>query len=179
MKLRRVITGHAVNGQPKVVIDQSMPATTMALLPGWEIHRLWGYDEVPPAPNPGKEASDLRFYPERPNGVRFMQVTIPPASTPPPPANLDMAAAAAEADRLAPGLVGVFEPEEPGMHRTDTIDFILILEGRVILDLGGGQTVELGPHDTAVQNGTRHKWYNPFNEPCRLLGVLIGVSPRG
>ena len=33
----------------------------------------------------------------------------------------------------------------------------------------------MGPGDTVIQNGTRHAWRNPFDEPCVMVVVLIGV----
>jgi hypothetical protein len=49
----------------------------------------------------------------------------------------------------------------------------------VVLELDDGVTVELGPGDTVVQNGTRHAWRNPFSEPCRMVVVLIGAERTG
>ena len=51
------------------------------------------------------------------------------------------------------------------------------MSGRVVLELDDGATVELGPGDTVVQNGTRHAWRNPFDEPATLVVVLIGATP--
>ena len=39
-------------------------------------------------------------------------------------------------------------------------------------------TVELGPGDTVVQNGTRHAWRNPFSEPCRMVVFIAGAHRR-
>lgn len=49
------------------------------------------------------------------------------------------------------------------------------MSGRVILELDDGATRELRAGDTVVQNGTRHAWRNPFDEPCRMVVVLIGA----
>jgi quercetin dioxygenase-like cupin family protein len=68
------------------------------------------------------------------------------------------------------------EPDNPGMHTTVTIDFEYVISGRVVLELDDGATVELGPGDTVVQNGTRHAWRNPFDEPVTLLVVLVGAT---
>jgi quercetin dioxygenase-like cupin family protein len=68
------------------------------------------------------------------------------------------------------------EPDAPGMHTTATVDFEYVVSGRCVLELDDGATRELGPGDTVVQNGTRHAWRNPFDEPCRLFVVLVGAN---
>ena len=55
--------------------------------------------------------------------------------------------------------------------------FRSVLCGRVVLELDDGASVELGPGDTVVQNGTRHAWRNPFDETATLFVVLIGATP--
>jgi quercetin dioxygenase-like cupin family protein len=50
------------------------------------------------------------------------------------------------------------------------------VSGRIVLELDDGATVELGPGDTVVQNGSRHAWRNPFDEPATLVVVLIGAT---
>ena len=49
------------------------------------------------------------------------------------------------------------DPEVPGMHATDTLDLMVVLEGRVVLGLDDGE-YELGPGEFVVQRGTRHRW---------------------
>ncbi len=51
-----------------------------------------------------------------------------------------------------------------------------IVSGRVILELDDGVTKELGPGDTIVMNGTRHRWLNPFDEPCVRVAVMVGAE---
>ena len=61
------------------------------------------------------------------------------------------------------------------MHTTPTVDFEVVVSGRVVLELDDGAKVELGPGDTVVQNGTRHRWSNPGTEPATLAAFLIGA----
>ena len=88
-----------------------------------------------------------------------------------------MQAALAELEAALPGLYDHNEPDNPGMHTTVTIDFEYVVSGRVVLELDDGASVELGPGDTVVQNGTRHAWRNPFDETATLVVVLIGATP--
>ena len=108
-------------------------------------------------------------------GYRFGTFTVPPDRTP-PPEGIDVGAALAEVEEKLPGLMAHMEPEHPGMHTTTTIDVEYVVSGRVVLELDDGATVELGPGDTVVQNGTRHAWRYRFHEPCTLVVVLIGAA---
>ncbi|WP_298500291.1 cupin domain-containing protein [uncultured Maritimibacter sp.] len=87
----------------------------------------------------------------------------------------DFERAGAEHAVLSPGLAETFEPDNPGMHRTPTVDYVAVLSGRVVLELDDGATVALGPGDTVVQQGTRHAWRNPFDEPVSIAVVLTGA----
>ena len=109
-------------------------------------------------------------------GFRFAMFTVPPhgaASEPAPDA--DVEAAVAEFQANLPGLTNYMEPDAPGMHTTDTIDFEVVLEGEVWLELDDGVEVHLRAGDTVVQNGTRHAWRNHGTVPCRLAVFLIGA----
>jgi mannose-6-phosphate isomerase-like protein (cupin superfamily) len=79
-------------------------------------------------------------------------------------------------EELLPGMAAHMEPDAPGMHTTDTVDFEYVVSGRVVLELDDDVKVELGPGDTVVQSGTRHAWRNPYDEPCRMVVVLIGAK---
>jgi mannose-6-phosphate isomerase-like protein (cupin superfamily) len=75
-----------------------------------------------------------------------------------------------------PGLLRYMDVTDPGMHTTDTIDFEVVLEGTVVLELDGGAEVTLRPGDTVVQNGTRHRWRNPGDTTARLAVFMCGAS---
>jgi quercetin dioxygenase-like cupin family protein len=67
------------------------------------------------------------------------------------------------------------DPSNPGMHRTPSIDYDIVLTGRVGLELDDGTEVTLGPGDVVVQNGTRHRWHNRGHETARVANVVIGA----
>ena len=75
-----------------------------------------------------------------------------------------------------PGLIDHLEPDNPGMHTTDSIDYGVILSGRITMELDDGQVTELGPGDVWIQNGTRHAWR--VEEKCTMAVVLIGVDRK-
>ena len=82
---------------------------------------------------------------------------------------------------LAAGMstTGHHDPSDPGLHRTDTIDLDIILEGDVELELPGGGSVRLGQGDVVVQRGTWHKWHNRGAGPMRMLAILVGAPLGG
>ena len=60
----------------------------------------------------------------------------------------------------------------PSMHKTKTIDYIILLKGDVTLLLDNDE-VRLKPFDVVVQRGTNHAWVNNGEEPALLIAVLI------
>jgi mannose-6-phosphate isomerase-like protein (cupin superfamily) len=173
--LRRVVTGTSPEGRSVVVSDGPVAAKHVGLMPGAEFFYLWGGDKAPAYPDDGREPPCRSWFPDAPGSYRFEVITIPPDATP-RAEGLDMSEAIAEAERTLPGLLGAMDKDHPVMHRTDSTDFVCILSGRCDLHLDGGAVVTLAPGDTVVQNGTRHGWHVPYDEPCRMLCVSIGGS---
>jgi quercetin dioxygenase-like cupin family protein len=62
------------------------------------------------------------------------------------------------------------------MHTTRTIDYVILLSGRVTLLLDKGE-VDLKPFDVVVQRGTNHGWVNRGTEPALFAAVLIDAKP--
>jgi quercetin dioxygenase-like cupin family protein len=63
------------------------------------------------------------------------------------------------------------------MHRTVSLDYGLILEGRLDLELDDGKTVHLGAGDVVVQRGTIHAWINPYDAPCKVAFIIMPAQP--
>jgi mannose-6-phosphate isomerase-like protein (cupin superfamily) len=174
MTVRRVVTGHDPWGKARFVSDEQVEPIELALLPGMSFHRLWGADEPPSFPDDGSPPDAHAYFPPV-GGFRVGLFTIPPDGGPRAPADLDVGAALADVEAKLPGLLGHMEPDNPGMHTTATVDFEIVLSGSCRLELDDGATVDLGPGDTVVQNGTRHRWSNPGTEPCVLAVFLCGA----
>src|SRR4051812_30203842 len=173
MDVRRVVTGHDANGKAVFVSDEKMAPAAPKLMPGSEFHRLWGGDEAPKFPDDGSMPEHSTYFPPV-GGFRFGMFTIPPAGGG-APAGLDVEAGLAELNELLPGMLQYMEPDDPGMHTTDTIDFEVVLSGQVTLELDDGATVTLNPGDTVVQNGTRHRWSNPSDVAATLAVFICGA----
>ncbi len=64
--------------------------------------------------------------------------------------------------------------KQAAMHRTDTLDYCIVLEGECAMLLDDGEEVILSAGDVLIQRGTWHGWENRGEGPCRLAFVLIG-----
>jgi quercetin dioxygenase-like cupin family protein len=62
--------------------------------------------------------------------------------------------------------------KHPAMHKTETIDYIILLKGDVTLILDQ-EEVDIKPFDVVVQRGTNHAWVNNGSDPALLIAVLI------
>jgi mannose-6-phosphate isomerase-like protein (cupin superfamily) len=176
-RVRRVVTGHR-HGRAVFASDELVDPITVAILPGYSFHRLWGSDEVPRFPDDGSPPAQPDYFPPI-GGFRFGLFCIPPDSTTltggSAAPDLDLSTAIAELDAKLPGMTSYAETEEAGMHTTPTIDFEVVLAGECVLELDDGAEVELKPGDVVVQNGTRHRWHNRSNAPCQLAVFIIGA----
>ena len=174
MKVRRVATGHTAEGKSVVVSDTEVDGDTVGLLPGFQFHQLWGADRAPRFPDDGSRPLGPGYFPPV-GGYRFMLFTLPPHPAP-RPATGDRNVMLSEMEAALPGLAAHMEPDSPGMHTTDTIDFEYVISGDVWLELDDAVQVHLRAGDTVVQNGTRHAWRNKGNEPCTIVVFSVGVN---
>ena len=175
MDVRRVVTGHAASGKSVFVSDESVAPRKPVLLPGAEFTMLWGGDQTPHFPDDGSMPDWHTYFPPV-GGFRFSIFTLPPGTAEARTDGLTTEEAIADGEAKLPGLLGYMELDDPGMHTTDTIDFEVVLEGTVILELDDGAEVTLHPGDTVVQNGTRHRWRNPGDVPARLALFVCGAE---
>jgi len=174
MRVRRVVTGHDRSGKAVFVSDLEVQPTTVGLMPGAEFHKLWGGDRTPSFPDDGASPPQPTYFPPV-GGFRFGMFALPPATSAAGPQLADRAAAARELEEKLPGLASYMEPDAPGMHTTPTIDFEVVLDGEVWLELDDGKEVHLRPGDTVVQNGTRHAWHNRGTKTARLAVFITGA----
>jgi mannose-6-phosphate isomerase-like protein (cupin superfamily) len=171
MNVRRVVTGHDASGKSVFVSDEAV-----APQPVTEFHRLWGGDKTPQFPDDGSMPEHHMYFPPI-GGFRFGMFSIPPDSV--AGSDIEGAAGLADIEAEAPGLLRYMDLSDPGMHATDTIDFEVVLEGTVILELDDGAEVTLHPGDTVVQNGTRHRWKNGGDTTARLAVFMCGAAHAG
>ena len=68
-------------------------------------------------------------------------------------------------------------PNTPAlMHRTDTIDYVLMMEGECDMLLDDGKEVHMNQGDIMIQRGTWHGWANRSSKTCRIAFVLIDAE---
>jgi hypothetical protein len=77
MSVRHVVTGHQENGDATFVSDTQVEAITTALVPGYELYRLWALDAPPVVPATGSSAPNGTYFPGL-GGARFGLFTVPP-----------------------------------------------------------------------------------------------------
>ena len=63
------------------------------------------------------------------------------------------------------------------MHRTQSLDYGIVLAGEIDLELDEGRIVSLNVGDVVVQRGTIHAWINRGNSPARMAFVLLSAAP--
>lgn len=173
MPIRRVIIGQAAHRSEEVLGDEDVVPITVSLFPGAEFVRVWGSDGTPQLPASADRAQPKEWFPP-PGGFRFVLVTLPP-NTAPTAGDLDMPEALVELSEKLPGLAEVMEPDNRGMHTTDTVDVVLIVSGQATLDLGEGAELTLEAGDCVVQHGTRHAWRNLTSRPCTMASAIFGA----
>jgi mannose-6-phosphate isomerase-like protein (cupin superfamily) len=173
---RRIVTGN-VNGKAVVQNDEPLLAYEFKTVPGYEHTLIWVNPATPDL------SKDQRFdsYPDSvvpgPGGTSLHFVTFPPGSAFADP-YFDAEAAQAEALVRLRGLADHFEKEDPGMHKTNTVDYAVVYDGEIWLELDDGETRHLKRGDVVVQNGTRHAWRNKGPKPVTMLFFLNGARER-
>ena len=166
--VRRVVTGHDGQGRAVVASDGPAPATDVAAVPGTVFHEIWA-TEASPAPIDATDPTmgTLRLRPPE-RGTRIRIVDIPP----------DAVQDALTPEEATAAFAQIGAPEAHGggphalMHRTETVDYGIVLAGEVWLVLDEGET-RLLPGDVVVQRGTSHAWSNRTDETARMAFVLV------
>lgn len=180
MKVRRVVIAD-VDGKSRVVEDGEPPRSVAYVeTPGFEQALVWRTEPTPALSHDGTEPTTATpdLLPQ-PGGSSLIVLTLPPDAVYADP-SFDPAAAGAEIAANGPDFATFFEPDNPGMHTTPTVDYDVVLDGELWLELTDGE-VQLSAGDVVVQHGARHAWRNRSNKPATLLAVLIGgdASARG
>jgi oxalate decarboxylase/phosphoglucose isomerase-like protein (cupin superfamily) len=65
-----------------------------------------------------------------------------------------------------------------GLHRTDTVDYVICIAGEIDMFLDETNFVHLEAGDVLIQRGTDHSWVNRGTVPCRLAVVLLDAVPK-
>lgn len=143
MAIRRVVTGFDENLKSYIVSD-GHATNTRNRIPGHSSSQIWSTDQAP---------ADITSTEDM--GARQMG-TAPPAN----------------GTRFCVHEIGPHADYVPNFHRTDTIDYVLVIKGKLKMKLDKDETV-LGQGDVVVMMGTGHSWTNVGDETCIVAFVLI------
>ena len=168
--MRRIVTGHDEEGKSVITID-GPPARSLGEEAGG-LYELWNTDgnEINTLDEIDRADSEVLLSP--PNGgtkFRYFQINPTPEGV---PADLIEAATAEAFEKMGAAHHRLDTTRHPAMHKTKTIDYIILLKGDVTLLLDN-EEVDLKPFDVVVQRGTNHAWVNNGNEPALFIAVLI------
>jgi oxalate decarboxylase/phosphoglucose isomerase-like protein (cupin superfamily) len=175
MKMRRIVTAESKSG---VVVQASDLAETItAGLPT----NIWGFDQLPALPLAAEQV--LGEYQQKglfgPKGaLRVDVMSFPPETSNQAP---DLGALMAKLDfgtghNMTPGKSG------GGMHRTDSIDLVVVISGEGEMSYpdedGELKEIHLKVGDFVVQNGNFHEWRNRSGAPFVVLIVTLGAERK-
>jgi len=161
--MKLVVTGHDVAGKSIFSFAGAPPRQLNA--GSYDLWSTRGSLRVPDAADP-KAPAEIGYFPVE-GETSFKIVSVPKR---------------AESDgsvALPQDIEEFFDRDDPGMHTTDTIDYVIILGGAADLELDGGVTERVQTGDVVVQRGTRHAWRVASDEPLVLGAVLIGAQRVG
>src|SRR5579859_2848677 len=172
MKIQRIITAEGKSG---IAIKTDTIDTTKVDF----LTNIWGFDKVPDLPvTPEQVLGEYKplgmFGPL--GGIRVDLFTLAP-ETPEGPAPPERAASV---DMGTPGMVPGKEGD--GMHRTDSIDLAIVMDGEVNAGYpgedGAVRELTLKAGDLMVNNGTFHSWHNRSTKACTILFVVLAAERK-
>jgi quercetin dioxygenase-like cupin family protein len=156
---RRVVTGHAADGRA-VFLSDGTPPNTVVTPTGIAVSEVLWLDARPRTAADGQQDRVGAFDLEPPvGGASLRTITVPP-----PPED------APEDERWIS--VQTEDPHRPGMHATDTLDFMVVLDGEIVLGLDDGEH-RLARGDCVVQRGNQHRWRVVGDRPCTYMVAML------
>ena len=174
-KIRRVLTGHDSDGKSIIMTDGIAPnVLEMESMPGLALTDLWETNGAPASNEGNADAAERKVHLEPPkNGTILRIVEFPPDS------QWRQSADARKAfNSIGAGHASDRHSADPMMHKTSTVDYIVVLKGEIWAIMDKGETL-LKAGDILVQRGTNHSWSVRTNEPCVVAAVLVSAKPVG
>jgi quercetin dioxygenase-like cupin family protein len=152
LNVRRIVTGHDSGGKAIVASDEQMTGASAPGRPGISRVELWSADKMPVDNSEAAAAAQKKGFVVRHNYVGSGQGNV------------------VRITEFAPGAPKF-------MHRTETLDYAILLSGECDLELDDGKSVHLKQGDIVVQRGTMHAWVNNGSAPCVFAFILIDADP--
>jgi mannose-6-phosphate isomerase-like protein (cupin superfamily) len=166
---RRVVTGVNDQGKSTVVLDEPTPHRLPN--PGNTKCDIWRMDRVPTTKtaDDALEGVGVVTEPSR-HGLVHRVVTFPPDS------EWDRSLGYADSRGTLPtGNPGNDDGGIPGLHVTDTVDFLTVIAGELVCELEEGEVL-LRPGDTMIQRGTKHAWSNRTSDVVTVVSVMVAAD---
>jgi mannose-6-phosphate isomerase-like protein (cupin superfamily) len=169
--VRRIVTGHRADGRSAVLMDGPAPNVKQRQA-GNASTLLWLTEESPADLSGGHDraARDIGVPPAR-RGSIFRIAEFPPHTG----GEVRDHEALLRDFGIGADVKRGHAPRHPAIHRTRSIDYVIVLEGEIDLLLDEGE-VRLHAGDVVVQRGTNHAWTNRGNAVCRLGMVFIDAE---
>ncbi|WP_248800798.1 cupin domain-containing protein [Pseudomonas sp. MWU13-2105] len=170
MQIRRVVTGHDGQGKSVFISDACAPrAKDFSDIPGYGFSLVW----LGGATCDGDQSTLGGSLLPGAGGSSLLMISLPPDAVMAAP--LDPQRAFGEMLEELPGLIECFEAEAPGMHRTPTIDYVVLIEGELWLELDDGEERLVRSGEVVIQNGTRHAWRNKSDKVAKAAVFMQGL----
>ncbi|MFN4095835.1 MAG: cupin domain-containing protein [Sphingomonas sp.] len=174
--VRRVVTGHDASGRAIIQEDGAAPRVQQIGGPsGPMFHEIWNTQQTPvllDAASGEPHEDGIKLAPPK-GGTRIRVLDIPPESD--EIRTMSPEEAQAHFAEVGAGEASGHHGEGSRhalMHRTETIDYGIVLEGELVLIMDEGETtVRAG--DIVIQRGTNHGWSNRSDANCRIAFILI------
>jgi mannose-6-phosphate isomerase-like protein (cupin superfamily) len=147
---RRVVTGHDANGTSVVLSDGPVPVHRIMPQDGVGFYEIWQTDDAPAAVTPAELSEPTERTLRVPPPERGTKIRI---------------------NEFLPGYINEHGNQSP-VHRTESIDYGIILEGEIHLVLDDSEVL-LRAGDVVIQRGTDHAWANRSDQVCRVAFILI------
>jgi hypothetical protein len=167
--IRRIVTGDDASGRSRVVEDAPAAAVrTVAERPGYRAVNVWRTTQSPVLINDPDSISNHEGILPPKQGSILRIIDFPPE--PADPAERDR--------RIRATFGGIYKDAQhdgrkhPGMHKTDTVDYAIVLEGEIWSVMDDGETL-MRAGDVLIQRGTNHAWANRSQKTARIAFVLI------
>jgi quercetin dioxygenase-like cupin family protein len=152
LQIRRIVTGHDANGKAIIASDERITAASAPNRPYISRVEVWSTDKMPVDNSEEAAAAQRKGFVVRHNYVGSGQGSV------------------IRITEFAPGAPKF-------MHRTETVDYAILLSGECDLELDDGKSVHMTQGDIVVQRGTMHAWVNNGSVPCVFAFILIDADP--
>ena len=152
LQVRRIVTGHDPDGKAVVASDERLTAVSRGIGANIAGCQIWSTDRMPVDNSPATDAAQRAGFVTRHNYVGTGEGTV------------------FRVTEWAPGHARF-------THRTETVDYAILLSGELDLELDGDEVVHLKPGDIVVQRGTIHTWVNRGSVPAVTAFILIDAKP--